>query len=59
MNLINIIITNFKQFFKISLLMIISLILSLYLILNYYKNSYIKIKTFDLVMMGNFTYLIR
>ena len=58
MNLINIFIANFKQFFKISLLILISFVFSLYQIFNYYKNSYIKIKTFDLVMTGNFSSVV-
>ena len=58
MNLIKILINNFKEFFKISLSLFFLIIISLLLIFYNFKSNLIMIKNFDVELHGNFSYVV-
>ncbi len=58
MNLIEILINNFKEFIKISLSLFLLTIISFLLIFYNFKSNLIMIKNFDLEVHGNFSYVI-
>lgn len=58
MNLIEILINNFKEFLKISLSLFLLTIISFLLIFYNFKNNFIMVKNFDLEVSGNFSYVI-
>tara|TARA_B100000902_G_C27242365_1_gene880714 strand:- start:408 stop:1157 length:750 start_codon:yes stop_codon:yes gene_type:complete len=58
MNLIEILINNFKEFLKISLSLILLIVISFLLIFYNFKSNLIEIKNFDLEVHGNFSYVV-
>ncbi len=58
MNLIEILINNFKEFLKISLSLFLLIVISFLLIFYNFKSNLIVTKNFDLEVHGNFSYVI-
>lgn len=58
MNLIEILINNFKEFLKISISLFLLTIISFLLIFYNFKSNLIMFKSFDLEVHGNFSYVI-
>tara|TARA_Y200000002_G_scaffold371055_1_gene367266 strand:- start:1777 stop:2529 length:753 start_codon:yes stop_codon:yes gene_type:complete len=58
MNLIKILINNLKYFQKISISLFLISIFSFFLIFVYFKNNLITINNFDIIVKGNFSYVV-